>query len=249
MTPDLTADPVFTVLLYASVAAVAAGLGAVPLALSRRTLPLPVLGWGNALAAGLMLGVAYALLGAGLEGGVGRVGGGALLGLLFVRLTHLAAGMENLDLNRLDEMEPGYGHRVVLVNTLHGMYEGVAIGTAMLVSLPFGISMALALGVHNIPEAMVLMALLRERGLKLPQAALLAVAVNANQVLVSLVVFIVGGAVPALLPWATGFGVGALIYLLLAELLPESYEQAGHTSIALVTLLAMGIVVALGGAP
>ena len=32
----------------------------------------------------------------------------------------------------------------------------------------------------------------------------------------------------------------------MVELLPESYAQAGHTSIALVTLVAMGIVVALG---
>ena len=44
-----------------------------------------------------------------------------------------------------------------------------------------------------------------------------------------------------------GFAVGSLIYLVLAELLPESYRQAGHTSIALVTLITMGIVVGLGG--
>ncbi len=55
------------------------------------------------------------------------------------------------------------------------------------------------------------------------------------------------GAVPAVLPWAIGFAVGSLIYLVLAELLPESYRQAGHTSIALVTLVTMGIVVGLGG--
>jgi zinc transporter ZupT len=62
------------------------------------------------------------------------------------------------------------------------------------------------------------------------------------------VTFAVVGALPVLLPWAVGFAVGALIYLTLAELLPESYREAGHTSIALVTLIAMGIVVALGGA-
>ena len=54
-------------------------------------------------------------------------------------------------------------------------------------------------------------------------------------------------ALPVLLPWAIGFSVGALVYLVLVELLPESYRQAGPTSIALVTLVAMGIVVALTG--
>ena len=52
---------------------------------------------------------------------------------------------------------------------------------------------------------------------------------------------------PVVLPWALGFAVGALTYLVLVELLPESYRQAGHTSIALVALVAMGIVVLLRG--
>jgi hypothetical protein len=44
--------------------------------------------------------------------------------------------------------------------------------------------------------------------------------------------------------------VGALLYLVMAELLPHCYRQAGHTSIALVAILSMGMVVLLaGGAP
>lgn len=240
-------DPTLTVLGYSSLAALAAGLGVLPQALTGR-LPLRALGWANALAAGLMLGVAYSLLYEGLPDRVLQGGAGAVLGLLFVRLAHRGAGMEELDLNRLDELDPAYGYQIVLVNTLHSAYEGVAIGAAMLVSLPFGISMALALAVHNVPEAMVQTAVLESRGVRLRHAAGLAVAVNANQILVSVVVFVVAGALPWLLPWAIGFAVGALLYLLMVELLPESYAQAGHTSIALVTLVAMGIVVALGGA-
>lgn len=238
-------DPALTVLLYSSLAAFAAVFGVVPQAVSGR-LPIQALGWGNALAAGLMLGVAYSLLAAGLGNDVLALGAGAILGLGFVRLAHVGAGTDDLDLNRLDEIEPAYGYQVVLVNTLHGAYEGVAIGGAMLVSLPFGISMAVALGVHNIPEAMVLNAILTSRGVRTRHAAALAVATNANQVLVSVVVFTVVGALPGLLPWVLGFGAGALLYTLLSELLPESYAQAGHTSIALVTLIAMSIVVALG---
>jgi zinc transporter, ZIP family len=239
-------DPTLTVLVYSSLAAFAAALGVVPQAVSGR-LPLRMLGWGNALAAGLMLGVAYALLDQGLTDRVLQGGVGAVLGVAFVRLAHLASGTRDLDLNRLDEMGPAYGYQVVLVNTLHAAYEGVAIGAAMLVSLPFGVSMAVALGVHNIPEAMTLAAILSNRGVRLHHAAALAVATNINQVLVSVVVFVLVGVVPTLLPWAVGFAAGSLIYLLTSELLPESYRQAGHTSIALVTLVAMGIVVALGG--
>ena len=239
-------DPTLTVLLFSSLAAFSAALGVVPQAVRGR-LPLLMLGWGNALAAGLMLGVAYALLNEGLTDDVLQGGAGAVLGLVFVRLAHAGTGTEDMDLNRLDEAGPAYGYQVVLVNTLHAAYEGVAIGAAMLVSIPFGISMALALAVHNVPEAMVLSSILSGRGVRLHHAAGLAVATNANQVLVAVVVFAVVGAIPALLPWAIGFAVGALIYLLMVELLPESYKQAGHTSIAMVTLVAMGIVVGLGG--
>jgi zinc transporter ZupT len=95
---------------------------------------------------------------------------------------------------------------------------------------------------------MVLTSILAGRGVRVGHSAALAVAVNANQVLVAVVTFAVVGALPFLFPWAVGVSVGALVYLVLAELLPESYQQAGHTGIALVTLVAMGIVVALGGA-
>lgn len=241
-------DPILTVLAFSSMAAFAAALGVVPQILNRGRLPLQVLGWGNALAAGLMLGVAYALLTEGLvEDTWWHVGGGAILGLVFVRLAHIGTGTEGLDLNRMDDEGHAYGYQVVLVNTLHGAYEGVAIGSAMLVSLPFGISMAVALAIHNIPEAMTLTGILSSRGVGPLHAAGLAVATNGNQVLVSVVVFTVVGAVPVLFPWALGFAAGALIYLLLAELLPEAYHQAGHTSIALTALLAMATVVALGG--
>lgn len=239
-------DPTLTVLVWSSLAAFSAGLGVLPQTVLGR-LPLPILGWANALAAGLMLGVAYSLMSSGPAEGVAEGAAGALLGLAFVRLTHAGTGTEDLDLNKLDELDPAYGYQVFLVNTLHSAYEGVAIGVAMLVSFPFGISMAVALGVHNIPEAMILTAILRGRGVHLLHALPLAVAANLNQVLLAVVTFAVVGALPVLLPWALGFAVGALLYLVLVELLPESYRQAGHTSIALVTLVAMVIVVALGG--
>lgn len=240
----LSLDPILVVLLYASLAAVAAALGVVPHALAER-LPLSVLGWANALASGLMLGVAYSLFALQFSAGVLEVAAGALMGVAFVWLVHASTGTTDLDLNRLDELEPAYGYQVVLVNVLHSAYEGVAIGAAMLVSLPFGISMVAALAVHNIPEAMILTAVVTSRGASHGQAAALVVATNLSQVLLAVVTFAVVGAVPGLLPWAAGFAAGTLIYLVFVELLPESYREAGHTSIALVTLIAMGIVVAL----
>jgi zinc transporter ZupT len=73
------------------------------------------------------------------------------------------------------------------------------------------------------------------------------VVTNTTQVLLAVVTYAVVVAAPGLLPWAIGFAFGSLVYLVLAELLSESYREAGRTTIAVVTLVAMGIMVLLGG--
>lgn len=239
-------DPILLVLLYSSLAATAAAIGALPFLWQDR-IRSEWVGWSNALAAGLMLGAAYALMVTGVPKIPASGVIGVLLGLLLVNRLHAASGTSELDLNRLEETGPEYGYQVLLVNTFHSGSEGVAIGAAMSVSLPFGIFVALAIAVHNIPEGMVLTAILRGRGVALRDAAGLAMATNVSQVLMAIVVFALVAAVPALLPWMLGFAVGSLIYLVLAELLPQCYRQAGPTSIAVVTIVAMGIVILLSG--
>jgi ZIP family zinc transporter len=240
-------SPLATVVLYAGLAALAAALGAVPQAL-RGPPSRPLVGWANALAAGLMLGVAYVLLTEGLSSALAAGGLGALLGIGFARISHALAGTGELDADDAERGPPGVGRKFLLVDALHAADEGVAIGVAMAVSTPLGAAMAVTLGVHNIPEAMVLNTALTRRGARLPESAALSVAVNANQVILAAATFALVGAWAWLLPWLAGFAVGALIYRTLVELLPESYDQAGPTSIALVTLLAAGVVVLLAGA-
>ena len=56
-----------TVLLFSAIAASTAALGVLPL-IGRERLPLRWVAWANALAAGLMLGAAYILAEAGMDG-------------------------------------------------------------------------------------------------------------------------------------------------------------------------------------
>lgn len=241
-----TVEPTFVVLLYSSLAAGMAVFGIAPLLL-RHELPIRWIGWSNALAAGLMLGAAYVLMIAAIEVGVAQGAAGAALGIGFIHFTHVASGTDELDLNRLEETSPVYGYQVLLLNSLHSAPEGVAIGAAMAVSVPFGIFVALAIAVHNVPEATALSAVLRGRGVRLGEAAGLSVTANISQILLAVTTFAVVSAAPGALPWALGFAVGALIYLVTSDLLPECYRQTGPTSIALVTIAAMGMVVLLRG--
>ncbi|UCD23329.1 MAG: ZIP family metal transporter [Gemmatimonadota bacterium] len=239
-------NPTITVLVYSSIAAASAALGAIPFRWRDR-IPISWIGWANALAAGLMLGTAYVIVVAGLNRMVLAGATGAFLGIGFIYWTHMIARTEDLDLNKLDETGPEYGYQILLVQSLHSASEGVAIGVAMSLNIGLGIFAAIAFAIHNVPEATVLCAVLRARGIRLRDAAGLAVMTNVSLILLAIVTFALIAAVPSLLPWALGFAMGALVYLVMVEPLPESYQQAGHTSIALVTSVAMGIVVLLNG--
>lgn len=241
-----TLQPFEAVLLFSGLAALTAALGALPQALGRMPTRAEV-GWANALAGGLMLGVAYTLLTEGLSGALIAGGVGTLLGVAFVRMAHAVTGTGELDVDRVEASDPASGSKAILLEALHAADEGVAIGVAMTVSLPLGIAMAVALAAHNIPEVMVLSTVLARRGGSAPRTAAVGVAVNLNQVLLAVLAYGLLLLLPEALPLVAGFAVGALIYRSLVELLPESYEQAGETSIAMVTLLAMGVVVVLAG--
>jgi len=241
-----TLQPFEAVLLFSGLAALTAALGALPQALGRMPRRAEI-GWANALAGGLMLGVAYTLLTEGLSGALIAGGVGTLLGVAFVRMAHAVTGTGELDVERVEASDPASGSKAILLEALHAADEGVAIGVAMTVSLPLGIAMAVALAAHNIPEVMVLSTVLARRGVGAPRTAAVGVAVNLNQVLLAVLAYGLLTLLPGALPLVAGFAVGALIYRSLVELLPESYEQAGETSIAMVTLLAMGVVVVLAG--
>ena len=204
-----------------------AALGALPLQ-SGRAVPVRTIGWATAIAAGLMVGVAYALLTVALDRGAIQAGVGALAGIAGVAAARA-------------RIHPG---NAFLLGSVHAIPEGVAIGAAMAVSVPFGLMMAATLAVHNIPEGTVTIDTIR-RARGLPLSTLLAVAANINQIVFGIAAFAAVQWSPLLLPWLLGLAVGALLHLVFAELLPASYQAAGRTSIALVTTLAVAIVVLL----
>jgi ZIP family zinc transporter len=238
-------DPALTVLLWATVAA----LASVPGGLVRRSSGepgAPWVGWAHALAAGGMLGAAYALT-AVREVPAGAAAVGGAFGVGFIVASHSLTGVGRVDYSRPDVADPGSGFRLLLIHMLHASSEGIAIGVAMAADLSLGVFMALAIAVHNVPEAAVLAAATGRLGFGRRGTVALAVLSNAGQPLLALATWVVIAALPAALPWILGFAVGALLNLVLTELLPASYREAGSTSIALVASVALGLVVLLSG--
>jgi len=237
-------EPVLIVLASSTGAVVFAAAGILPL-LGRDNVPRAWLGWANASAAGVMLGAAFLLADHGIGGQPLALGAGALVGIGFVWWTHEVSGTGELDRDLQGPAPETYGSDILLVGALHSAAEGLAIGAAMAVDLTLGIWIAATIALHNVPEATVLAAVLRARGYGTPRVLLLTLVGAAPIVPMAVSAFAVVDAAPQVAPWALGFGSGTLIYLVTVDLLPESYRQAGATSIALVALLAMGMVAAV----
>jgi zinc transporter ZupT len=237
-------DGTITTLLYASVAAAVAALGPLPWVFHREP-SVALLGFANALAAGMMLGAAYILTAEGLGGDALAGAAGAVLGIAFVWGSHAFAGTSELRLNLTDETSADYGYKVLVVNGLHSASEGVAIGVAMFIDLRLGIFLALAFAVHNIAEATALCAVLIPRGVSRKRAAALGVMTNVSQILMAVVCYTILVAQPGVLTPMLGFAAGAMIYLTVVELLPEAYLEAQQTAIAVTASVAMSVVALL----
>ncbi len=239
-------EAVLVVLLFSALAACLSGLGTVPFCCSSEV-PLSWIGWAYALASGLMLGAGYILMAAALGASTLPVVFGGVLGVVYTYWTHAYSGTKELDTGPAESPSADYAIKFILLNSLHSASEGVAIGVAMVLNLSLGIFMALALAVHNIAEAMVLTDVLRRGRMSYGEMAGMAIVTNVPQILLAIVAFAVIPAIPGSLPWAVGFAAGALVYLVMTELLPASYERAGHTSIAFVVSFSTGGVVLLKG--
>jgi len=228
-------DPILVALVYGSLAALAAALGALPFSRERKEAPLLV-GSAYALAGGVMVGAGYLLGIAGLDRGTLSSASGALIGVVLsfwtLRFTsHEEEPPEGEQAESKADLDTGY--RVLLQNTLHSASEGVAIGVALAVSTAFGIFVALALGLHNIAEGTVLAGILRRRGMGVGECAGLAVVTKLSQPLMAVTTLVLLAASPSLLPAVLGFAAGSLLFLVLAELAPGAYDLAGRELVAL----------------
>ncbi|MDD2240004.1 MAG: ZIP family metal transporter [Kiritimatiellae bacterium] len=214
----------------------ATGLGALPVLLKHR-LPEWVVAAGAALAGGMMVSVtAFDLLVTGVERGTpAEVGAGFLLGCLFLWGSGrvLTRHIDGIHIAGLQRESGRRAWLILLVMFVHSFPEGLAVGVSYASeSRTLGVLVALAIAVHNIPEGMVISLPLAAEGVGFRKCFLYSVLSSFPQPLGVIPAYLLGAFFKPLLPASMGFAGGAMIYLVLTELLPKSLKSAGKVRTA-----------------
>lgn len=133
---------------------------------------------------------------------------------------------------------------------LHNLPEGMVIGASYAtdvandaVSLGAGFLMAIVIGLHNIPEGMAVSVPLISGGMNKPKAVLLTALAGAPTMIGAAIGYGIGMLSPMALSLSLSFASGAMLYVVLGELLPEGILMWRSKMPALATLI--GILVGL----
>jgi zinc transporter ZupT len=235
--------PVIIVFLYGLVTALATGLGALPFAFVRRISPR-ITAQSNAVASGLMLGASFGLVAEGTQYGSWQTIIGGMGGVLFILVTH--AILKRYDLEFAGGRGAGARRAVLLmvVMTVHSFAEGVAVGVSFGGGMTLALVIVIAIAVHNIPEGLAISAVMRPQGTSVLGCAMWSVMSSLPQPLMAVPAFLLVDTFTRILPYGIGFAAGAMVFMVIEELLPEAYGQDQRHGVAVtvtVTLLAMVI--------
>jgi zinc transporter ZupT len=227
-------NEVLLVFLYATLTAIATGLGALPFVFVRE-LSERIAAYSAAVAGGLMLGASFGLVAEGTGYGRGETLAGALLGVLFILGTQRVLGEQDGQ-ELVFEAATGEGARkmllILIVMTVHSFAEGVAVGVSFGGGVTLGTVITVAIAIHNVPEGVAISAVLRPRGVSVARCAGWSIFSSLPQPLMAVPAFLFVETFRVALPYGLGFAAGAMVYMVLVELLPEAYEHGDRAQVA-----------------
>jgi ZIP family zinc transporter len=242
---------VLVLILAASATMLATGLGAIPVFLlgSRAKALTPFL---LGLAAGVMgvAAIAGLLLPAAEEGSAAEVIAGLAVGIGFLLL---AQRRFSPDAGFMGRTGPGArtSALVFLVLFVHSLPEGLAVGTAF-ASDRAGLSLfvILAIAVQNIPEGTSVAIPMAEAGFGRARQFWAAVMTSAPQPVGAVVAYFAVEQVAGLLPFSFAFAAGAMLALIMVEVLPQAYATrrplGPSAGVAIGAAVMLGLSFALG---
>lgn len=185
---------------------------------------------------------------------------GFLLGILFLLLTdslipHLHMGSSEPEGKK---SSLGRSAMLMLAVTIHNLPEGAACGAIFAgvisgegaVTMAGALALSIGIAIQNFPEGAIISLPLRSEGNSRSKSFLLGVLSGVVEPLGALLAIALAGIVTPILPYMLAFAAGAMIYVVVEELIPEANEgehsNLGTMAFAVGFALMMVLDVALG---
>ena len=173
---------------------------------------------------------------------------GMLLGVVF-----LAALDSILPRLRKRPVEGIWRQNALLMTaiTLHNVPEGMAVGLAFALAangenLAGAAALAMGIGIQNFPEGAAIALPLRQEGKSRRRAFLGGMLSGVVEPLFGVLVVLIAAWAKPLMPWLLSFAAGAMLYVVVEELVPQAHSRAGTCGFVGGFLIMMVLDVALG---
>ena len=115
--------------------------------------------------------------------------------------------------------------------TLHNIPEGMAVGLSFALAAQGGqaagytaaMALALGIGIQNFPEGAAISLPLRQEGKSVGRAFWMGSLSGVVEPIFGVLTVLIAGSIQPLMPWLVSFAAGAMIYVVVEELIPEAH--------------------------
>lgn len=184
------------------------------------------------------------------NGGIGWVpaAGGFILGGVFLLLLDFIMPHLHIGEQKPEGMPSAFRRTTLLVLavTLHNIPEGMAVGLAFALAAQHpgdqalfaaAVTLALGIGIQNFPEGAAISLPLRQEGMSRLKAYALGSLSGIVELLFGVGITLIATLISPYMPWFLAFAAGAMIYVVVEELIPEA-NQGEHSNLGTIGVMA-----------
>lgn len=185
---------------------------------------------------------------------------GFLLGMLFLLVLDSVIPHMHLDKEKPEGVKSKLKKTTMLILavTLHNIPEGMAVGVtfagALLgnsgITMTGAMALAIGIAIQNFPEGAIISMPLKSEGVSKGKAFLYGAISGIVEPIAAIITILLTELVVPILPYLLSFAAGAMIYVVVEELIPESqmgeHSNIGTVGVALGFVIMMILDVALG---
>lgn len=187
--------------------------------------------------------------------------GGLLLGILFLLALDYLLPHLHMGASQPEGLHSGWKRSTLMITavTLHNIPEGMAVGLSFALAaqhdaqpgaLPAAMALAAGMGIQNFPEGAAVSLPLKQEGFSKGRAFFYGAFSGIVEFVFGVLVVLIAGGIQPLMPWMLSFAAGAMLYVVVEELIPEAHlgehSNIGTLSVMLGFMLMMILDVALG---